>query len=247
MGKWLPRFKKRGVGDSFRLPQGVRIENRRVYLPKIGWVGFFKSREVIGEIRQATVTRRADGWYVSIQTEYEIPDPRQATGGMIGVDRGVAVFAAASDGELVEPLNAFTRSLERLARLQRQLARKTKGSRNRRKARTRVARMHQHVRRQREDFLHKLSTRWSKNHALIALEDLRIGSMTRSAKGNGRGPRKSCRTEGRSQPGDPRPGLGQVRGDGRLQADRAWGPARPRLAAAFEPGMLGVRSRRAGE
>lgn len=182
-GKRLPRFKKRGTDDSFRFPQGVKVENRRVYLRKIGWVGFFKSRDVIGEIKQATVVREADGWYVSIQTEYEIPDPQQAVGGMIGVDRGVAVFAATSDGELVDPINAYAKTMKRLARLQRRLTRKKKGSKNRRRAAARVARMHQRIRCQRKDFLHQISTRWSKSHALIALEDLRIGNMTRSAKG----------------------------------------------------------------
>ena len=137
---------------------------------------------MIGDIKQATVVREADGWYVSIQTEYVITGPQQARGD-IGVDRGVAVFAATSDGELVEPLSAFAQSIKQLTRLQRQLSRKEKGSKNRRKARAKVARMHQHIRRQREDFLHHVSTRWSKSHALIVLEDLRIGNMTRSAKG----------------------------------------------------------------
>lgn len=99
-GKRLPRFKKRGGDDSFRFPKNAKVENRRVYLPKIGWVGFFKSREIIGQIKQTTVTREANGWYVSIQTEYEIADPKPAVRGMIGVDCGVAVFAATSDGEL---------------------------------------------------------------------------------------------------------------------------------------------------
>ena len=181
--KRLPRFKKRGVGGSFRLPQDVKVENRRVFLPKIGWVGFFKSCEVPGTIKNATVTREADGWYVSIQTEAEIPEPNLHIGPAIGVDRGVAVFAATSDGELVDPVNSYAKSMERLARLQRKLARQSKGSRNRAKTKARIARLHQSIRRQRADFLHKVSTRWSKSHALIVLEDLRIGNMTRSAKG----------------------------------------------------------------
>lgn len=181
--KRIPRFKKRGEHDSFRFPQGVKIENRRVFLPKIGWVGFFKSREIPGTIKNATVTREADGWYVSIQTEVAIPDPMPRSGPAIGIDRGVAVFAATSEGELVEPMHALAKSQKRLAHLQRNLARQTKGSANRQKTKAKIARMHQHIARQREDFLHKLSTRWSKSHALIVLEDLQIGNMTRSAKG----------------------------------------------------------------
>ncbi len=181
--KRLPRFKKRGEGDSFRLPQNVKVENSHVFLPKIGWVCFFKSRDIIGAIKQATVIREADGWYVSIQTEQEISEPELHAGTAIGVDRGVAVFAATSEGEIVEPLSAGARERRRLARLQSKLARQRKGSKNRAKTKAKIARLHQRIRRQREDFLHKLSTRWSKSHALIVLEDLRIGNMTRSAKG----------------------------------------------------------------
>jgi putative transposase len=60
--KRLPRFKRRGRDDSFRFPQDVTVDNRRVYLPKIGFVPFFKSRTSLGTIKQATVTREADGW-----------------------------------------------------------------------------------------------------------------------------------------------------------------------------------------
>jgi putative transposase len=181
--KKLPRFKKKDRDDSFRFPQGIKIENRRVYLPKIGWVGFYKSRDIPGAIKQTTVTREADGWYVVFQVELEIPDPLPRTAPAIGIDRGVSVFAATSEGELVEPLNALKRALSRLARLQRQLSRKERFSKNWRKTAARIARLHQKIARMRRDFLHKLSTRWSKSHALIVLEDLLVGNMTRSAKG----------------------------------------------------------------
>jgi transposase len=67
--KRLPVFKKRGRGDKIRFPQGFRIDNRRIFLPKIGWVGFHKSQEIEGTIKNITVTRRADRWYASIQVE----------------------------------------------------------------------------------------------------------------------------------------------------------------------------------
>ena len=181
--KRLPRFKKRGEGDSFRFPQDVKVENRHIFLPKIGWVGFFKSRKISGTIKNATITREADGWYVSIQAEAEIPEPKLHAGTAIGIDRGIVVFAATSEGELVEPLNAGANLQRQVARLQRKLARQRKGSKNRAKTKAKIARLHQRIRRQREDFLHKLSTRWGKSHALIVFEDLRIWNMTRSAKG----------------------------------------------------------------
>ena len=181
-GKRLPRFKKRGIGDSFRLPQEVKVKGRRVFLPKVGWVAIFKTREIPGLIKSATVTREADGWYVSILSEVEFAEPKPHHGPAIGVDRGVVCFAATSEGQIVKPLNPGARQQRRLARLQRKLARQEKGSHNRAKTKAQIARLHQRIRRQRQDFLHKVSTRLSKSHALIVLEDLRIGNMTRSAK-----------------------------------------------------------------
>lgn len=193
--KRLPRFKKKGRNDSFRFPQGVKLEGRRVYLPKIGWVGFFKSREIPGPIRQATVTREADGWYVSFQVEVEIPDPVPILGPAIGLDRGVDVFAATSEGELIAPVNALKKALAKLARLQRKLARQKRFSSNWRKTVRRMARLHQKTARARRDFLHKLSTRLSKSHAVIALEELNVRNMARSARGTPENPGRNVRAK----------------------------------------------------
>jgi putative transposase len=179
----MPRYKRKGKDDSFRFPQGVKVQGNRVFLPTIGWVRFFKSREIVGRITQATVIREADGWYISFQTEVESASSTPRMGSAVGIDRGVAVFAATSDGELIDPVHAFARAQRRLARLQRQLARKRKGSANWRKQAARIARLHLHIRRVRDDFLHTLSTRLSKNHALVVVEKLPIQNMTRSARG----------------------------------------------------------------
>ncbi len=132
--------------------------------------------------RASAGTREADGWYVSFQTETEVETPGQAQGSIIGLDRGVAVFAATSDGELIEPV-AFDRQRAKLARLQRRLARKTKRSENWGRLVAKIARLHQKIGRRRLDFLHKLSTRLGKSHAAVVLENLSIGNKTRSAKG----------------------------------------------------------------
>ncbi|STW48649.1 Probable transposase [Klebsiella pneumoniae] len=73
----FPRFKKRGQNDAFRYPQGVKLDqaNNRISLPKLGWVRYRNSREVIGEVKNVTVSLSCDKWYVSIQTEYEVADP----------------------------------------------------------------------------------------------------------------------------------------------------------------------------
>ncbi len=182
-GKRIPRFKEKGRNqDSIRFPQGIKVSNRRVWLPKIGWVGFFKSRDIPGTIKSATISREADGWYVSILVEVEAPKLAKATGPNIGVDRGVAVFAAPSEGELVEPLD-FTRIRKKIAKLQRKLARQKKRGKNWLKTKAKIAKLQQHQARMRLDFLHKLSAGWSKKHPLVVLEDLKVGNMTRSAKG----------------------------------------------------------------
>lgn len=173
----------------------MRVEGHRVFLPKIGWVRFLQSREVPGTVKQATVSREADGWHVSVLAEIHSAAPKPHAGPALGVDRGVAVFAATSDGELAEALNAGKRLQAKMRRLQRKLARQKKGSKNRAKTRQRIARLHQKIARMRADLLHKLSTRWAKSHGTIVLEDLRIGSMTRSAKGTVEEPGRNARAK----------------------------------------------------
>ena len=75
--KRLPVFKKKEWGDGIRFPQGFKIENKRIFLPKIGWTGFHKSREIEGRIKNITITRKADRWYASIQVEQDIEIQKQ--------------------------------------------------------------------------------------------------------------------------------------------------------------------------
>ena len=181
----FPRFKKKGRSDSFRYPQGVRLDqgNSRVFLPKLGWVRYRNSRDVPGEIKNATVSQSGGKWVVSIQTEREV-EQRLPRGGAIGIDVGIARFATLSDGSFIEPLNSFKKHQERLARYQREMSRKTKFSANWKKANAKVQRMHTRIANARKDFLHKASCQISQNHAMIAIEDLQVRNMTRSAKGS---------------------------------------------------------------
>jgi len=96
--KAMPRFRKKGRQDSFRYPQGFKIEGSRVYLPKIGWVSFFKSREIQGTLKNVTVSRKGRHWFVSIQTERVIGDPMHPSTSTVGIDLGVRRFATLSDG-----------------------------------------------------------------------------------------------------------------------------------------------------
>ena len=180
----FPKFKKKGVKESFRFPQGCKLEqqNNRIWLPKIGWVRYRNSREVIGEIKNVTVSQKCGRFFVSIQTEFESQIPVHK-GGEIGIDMGIARFATLSNGEFFEPLNAFKTYKGKLAKLQKRLKNKVKFSQNWQKLKAKIAKLHHKIANCRKDFLHKISTQISKNHAMIYIEDLQVANMSKSAKG----------------------------------------------------------------
>ncbi len=182
--KRAPVFKKRGLNDGIRFPQGFKIDNRRIFLPKIGWVGFYKSCEIIGKVKNITITNRGGQWFASIQVEQMIEIGNHASDSEIGIDAGVKYFAAFSDGTLVEGVNSFRKHEERLAREQRKLARKKKGSNNWKKQKRKIAKLHHTIANVRSDFLHKLSTDISEKQAKVYVEGLQIRNMSASAKGS---------------------------------------------------------------
>lgn len=190
----FPKYKKKYRHDSIRFPQGVELDEvkQQIRLPKIGWMGYRKSRDIIGTIKNVTVSRRGEKWDVSIQTEYEVvssaPNPSE-----IGIDMGVKRFATLSNGDFVEPLNPFKQEQEKLAKLQRKLARQKKGSRNSRKTKRKIARLHRYIADSRRDFLHKISTKIAKNHSIIYVEDLKVSNMSASAGGTKESPGKNVR------------------------------------------------------
>ena len=179
-----PKFKKKGVKERIRFPQGCKLEqhNNRLYLPKIGWVRYRNSRNVVGEIKNVTVSKKCGRFYASIQTEFEYEVPKHQ-GGEIGIDMGIVRFATLSNGEYFEPLNAFKTYKGKLAKLQRQLKNKVKFSKNWQKLQARIAKLHHKIANCRKDFLHKISSHISKNHAMIYVEDLQVSNMSKSAKG----------------------------------------------------------------
>ena len=180
----FPKFKKKGVKESFRFPQGCKLEqqNSRIWLPKIGWVRYRNSREVIGEIKNVTVSQKCGRFFVSIQTEFEYQIPIH-NGGEIGIDMGAARFATLSNGEYFEPVNAFKTYKGKLAKLQKRLKNKVKFSQNWQKLKAKIAKLHHKITNCRKDFLHKISTQISKNHAMIYIEYLQVANMSKSAKG----------------------------------------------------------------
>lgn len=214
-----PRFKRKGCGEAFRFPDAKQIKleqgNSRIFLPKLGWLRYRNSRIAPGEIRNVTVSRVAGKWFASIQTQREVDTVPTAATSVVGIDVGIVRFATLSDGTPIEPANCFKRHQQRLARYQRQMSRKVKFSKNWRKAKARVQRLHARIANMRRDFLHKASTTISAGHAIVCIEDLQIGNMVRSVKG-------TVQQAGRQ--------VAQKRGLSRSILDQGWGEFRRQLA-----------------
>ena len=182
----FPRFKKKGQGAGFRYPQGCKLDqaNSRIFLPKLGWLRYRNSRDVLGTVKNVTVSGNGGKWFVSIQTEREVEQSLPITTSAIGIDVGIARFATMSDGSYIAPLNSFKKHQQRLARYQRRMSRKVKFSSNWKKAKAKVQQLHAGIANARKDFLHKATTTISQNHALVCVEDLQVRNMSKSSKGN---------------------------------------------------------------
>jgi putative transposase len=184
----FPRFKRKGGGDAFRYPDPKQIKldqaNNRLFLPKLGWLRYRNSRDVLGEVRNVTVSQSSGKWFASIQTQREVEQPLPTATTAIGIDVGIARFAMMSDDSFIAPLNSFKKHQQRLARYQRRMSRKVKFSNNWKKAKARVQKIHTGIANARKDFLHKTTTTISQNHALVCIEDLQVRNMSRSSKGS---------------------------------------------------------------
>jgi putative transposase len=132
----FPKFKKKGQRESFRIPQGFEVDkqNGRIKLPKLGWMRYRKSQDILGEASNVTVSESCGTWFVSIQTEREVKTPQHPSISAVGLDWGVVNFVTLSDGGVVEQCQPLKKFLPKLAKLQRGMERKEKFSKNWRKA-----------------------------------------------------------------------------------------------------------------
>jgi putative transposase len=195
----FPSFKRYSNDPGIRFPDPKQLDldqvNGRLKLPKLGWVRLRLSQTVTGELRNVSLSREGSRWYVSIQTRQAAGQPAAGLLPTLGIDLGVASFAATSQGVLVEPLNALKIQQQRLRRYQRSVSRKVKGSCNRKKAVKRLAALHRRVANQRSDWLHKLTTSLANEHAVIAIEDLKVANMSASARGTAAAPGKNVKAK----------------------------------------------------
>ncbi len=183
-GDGYPKFKSRHHSrQSFQYPQRVKIEGSKIYLPKIGWVKCKGLRkEFVGKIKTVTVSYEAYQYHASILIDVDIISVEPSTNGkFVGIDVGVSLVVADSNGNQIEPLD-LARELSKLRTKAQQLSRKKKGSNNRAKAKAKIARQNLRIANMRKDFLHKLSRSYSENQT-VAVEDLKIKNMTKATKG----------------------------------------------------------------
>ena len=182
-----PRFKSkhdsRKSYKSKRVGENIKLFDRHIQLPKLGKVECRVSKRVDGRIISATVSQNPSGkYFVSILcTDVDIL-PMESTGAMVGIDLGIKDLAITSDDQHFENPKHYAKAQKKLARLQRQLSRKPKGSKNRNKARIKVARLHERIANQRNDAIHKMTTQLVREYDLICTETLMPRNMLKNHK-----------------------------------------------------------------
>jgi transposase len=199
-----PTWRKAGVHEGFRIVghRGRQWDVRRlsrktgeVWVPKVGWVRFRWSRPIPDEVKSFRVNQdRAGRWHVAFAV---IPPPvaGPGTGEVVGVDRGVAVSAALSSGELLSVQGLRASEAERLRRLQRRLARAQRGSNRRKRVKAAIGRLTARQSDRRKDWVETVSTDLARRFDLIRVEDLKIRNMVRSARGTIAAPGRNVRAK----------------------------------------------------
>jgi putative transposase len=212
-----PRWRKAGRNEGFRIvavkPGDVRRLNRKtgeVRIPKVGWVRFRWSRQVSDGVKSFRVTRdRAGRWHVAFAA-VPGPVPAPGNGDVVGIDRGVAVSAALSTGEMLTVPGLSAREQWRLRRLERKLARAGRSSNRRGKVKLAIAEFKAREADRRRDWVEKASTDIAHRFDVIRVEDLNIRAMIRSAKGTVDAPGRNVRAKAGLNRGIQRSGWGRL-------------------------------------
>lgn len=179
----MPRWKRKGhdcPGFCESHANKWRIETGNIWFPKLGTLRTTMHRHLEGKPKTCTLKRDGDQWFASVACEIEIADPAPRTAPVLAIDRGITNLLADSGGNLTANPKHYDHALKRLARAQRAVSRKQKGSKNQAKSKLRVMRIHRKVRRQREHFLHCLSSTIAKSNGVVVIEKLNVAGMVRN-------------------------------------------------------------------
>jgi putative transposase len=178
-----PRFKsKKRSKKSFYLSNDqFKVDRHSVYVPKLGWVNMAEELRTGGKIMSARITSKAGQWYISITVE--VPIKTQSNNNLsVGIDLGINKLATLSTGKVFENQKVLRHQLSRLKFLNRQLARRQKGSRRWEKTKRKLQRLHEQIANQRQDYIHKMTTSIAQNYGFIATEDLNVAGMVRNRR-----------------------------------------------------------------
>ena len=180
-GVGFPNFKKKKSRKTYRTPDAKILDDSHVWIPKVGRVKARITRTIQGRITSATIKQTPSGKYFIVFTCSDIPQPPKSKDGKaIGIDLGIKTLVTTSDGEKIEGV-ADTRKLDKkLAREQRKLSRKKKGSNNREKQKIKVARVYEKIANKRKDHLHKVTAKLISENQVVCAETLNVEGMMKN-------------------------------------------------------------------
>ena len=209
-GSGFPRFKKKNISDSFYLEGSIKTSGNKIKLPIFGWVKCHEQLPIVSP-KNVTISKRAGRWFIAFKLaaasfgenpssqkcleklgcssaspnifqEDVVPTNNQALGSAIGVDLGINTLATCSNGFVAPNPKAYRKAKRKLAKLQKELCRRTKGGKNREKTKLKLAKKHYQISSIRSDTLHKLTTYLAKNHSEIWVENLNVSGMLKNHK-----------------------------------------------------------------
>ena len=185
-GKGFPKFKNKHGKQSFSLPQGVSLSenNKEIFIPKLKWVGIDLHREFKGDIKTVTISRTTTNKYfvsILVDTKQELPKKKTINEKTsVGIDLGIKDFVITSDGKKFENKDFLKSAQKQLRVAQRSLSRKIKGSNHYNRQKMVISLLHEKVKNQRQDYLHKISRFLVDNYDTICMENLAVSNMVKN-------------------------------------------------------------------
>jgi|694.fasta_scaffold23427_5 putative transposase len=179
----LPNFKKKGIKDSFYLEGAIKIENKKIKLPKIGWINLSEFVEV-SQVKNCVISRVSNDWFIAFKTEYN-PIKTEKKYKSVGVDLGIKTLAVLSNGEEFINVKPYGKAKSKLRKQQKEVSRRfIKGAKNQssnyKKSILKLSKTHKKVADVRKDNIHKLTTYLAKNFEVVSIEDLKPKNMSKN-------------------------------------------------------------------
>jgi putative transposase len=183
-----PKYRKRYVDDRFTIGNDqVQVKGKKVRFPHIGWIKMREAIRFAGKVKTVSISREADRWFISFCVEVDdhtcyFKQHAENQGEVTAVDVGAEVLATLSNGEKFENPKPLRKNLKKLKQLQKALARKKKGSKNRQRAKMRIAKLHRRISNIRKDAMHKMTSSIADRFRMICVENLNVKGMMKNRR-----------------------------------------------------------------